>query len=227
MQDDDKRLAGEAAVAEIRDGMSVGLGSGSTMAFAIAAIGARIGEWPGATFFATSQATWRAANAAGIVIARFADLGALDLAIDGADEIDPHFRAVKGAGGAMLREKIVASAAARMVVIADASKHVAVLGKAPVPVEILPFARSFVSARVTTMGADTVLRLTAAGREYRTNQGNLVLDCHFGSIADLNALAAALQAIPGALGHGLFLTEVDASYVADGGIVTKSERSAI
>ncbi|THD35045.1 MAG: ribose-5-phosphate isomerase RpiA [Sphingomonas sp.] len=223
MQDDDKKLAAEAALAEIRDGMRVGIGTGSTMAFAIAAIGARLAEWPTATFFATSQATWRAAHAAGITIGRFADMATLDLAIDGADEVDPRLRAIKGAGGAMLREKIVASAAARMVVVADGSKRVAALGKAPVPVEILPFARSFAEARLSALGADPVLRMSP-DKAYRTNQGNLILDCHFGAIADPEKLAVDLQAIPGALGHGLFLSEVDVAYVAQDGIVTKMER---
>ena len=225
MQDDDKRLAAEAAVAEIADGMRVGLGSGSTVAFAIAAVGRRLAEWPAATFFSTSQRTTNAAREAGIPIARFADQAELDLTIDGVDEIDPHFRAIKGGGGAMLREKIVASAARRMVAIADGSKGVATLGKAPVPVEILPFARSFVAAQVAALGSDPVLRMTAAGREYRTNQGNLILDCYFGAIPDPAQLALALQAIPGALGHGLFLSEIDAVYLATDGVVTKMERS--
>ncbi|MEO5493954.1 MAG: ribose-5-phosphate isomerase RpiA [Sphingomonas sp.] len=226
MQDDDKRLAAEAAVAEIGDGMLVGLGSGSTVAFAIAAIGRRLAEWPAATFFSTSQRTTNAAREAGIPIARFADQAELDLVIDGVDEIDPQFRAIKGGGGAMLREKIVASAARRMVAIADGSKRVAGLGKAPVPVEILPFARSFVAARAKALGADPVLRVTPAGKEFRTNQGNLILDCHFGAITDPQRLALDIQAIPGALGHGLFLTEIDAAYVAIDGIVTKMERTA-
>jgi ribose 5-phosphate isomerase A len=224
MQDDDKRLAAEAAIAEVRDGMRVGLGSGSTVAFAIAAIGRRLGKWPSASFFSTSQATWRAANEAGVSIGRFADVSELDLAIDGVDEIDPRFCAIKGAGGASLREKVVASAARRMVVIADVSKRVAVLGKAPVPVEILPFARSFAQARLVALGADPVLRM-ATDRAYRTNQGNLILDCHFGAIPEPEKLAIAIQAIPGALGHGLFLTEVAAAYIADKGIVTKMERN--
>jgi len=225
MQDDDKRLAAEAALDEIAPGMRVGIGTGSTMAFAIAAIGSRLAEWPGTSFYATSQATWRAANAAGIPIARFADTAELDLAIDGADEIDPQLRAIKGAGGAMLREKVIASAARRMVVVADGSKRVASLGKAPVPVEVLPFARSFVAARLAALGARPVLRM-AAERAYRTNQGNLVFDCAFDTIPDPAMLATALDAIPGMLGHGLFLEEVDAAYVAADGIVTKIERPA-
>jgi ribose 5-phosphate isomerase A len=226
MTDDDKRLAAEAAVAEIADGMHVGLGSGSTVAFAIAAIGRRLADWPGSTFFSTSQRTTRAARDAGIPIARFADSAELELAIDGVDEIDPQFQAIKGGGGAMLREKIIASAARRMIVVADGSKRVATLGTAPLPVEILPFARSFVAARVARLGAEPVLRMTGPDKEYRTNQGNLILDCHFGAIADPEKLAVELQAIPGALGHGLFLTEIDASYVSTDGIVTKMERPA-
>jgi len=226
MQDDDKRLAAEAAVAEIADGMRVGLGSGSTVTFAIAAVGRKLADWPSTTFFSTSQRTTNAAREADIPIARFADQAELDLVIDGVDEIDPYFRAIKGGGGAMLREKILASAARRMVAIADSSKRVATLGNAPVPVEVLPFARSFVAARARALGADPVLRMTGAGKEFRTNQGNLILDCHFGLIADPEQLAAELQAIPGALGHGLFLTEIDASYIATDGIVAKMERAA-
>lgn len=226
MQDDDKRLAAEAAVTEIADGMRVGLGTGSTVAFAIAAIGHQLAQWPATTFFSTSQATTNAARAAGITIARFADVAELDLAIDGVDEIDPRFRAIKGGGGAMLREKIVGSAARRMIAIADGTKRVATLGRAPVPVEILPFARTALAARIAELGGDPVLRVTGAQREFRTNQGNLILDCHFGAIADPERLAVAIQAIPGALGHGLFLTEIDAAYVAADGIVTKMERPA-
>lgn len=224
MQDDDKRLAAEAAVAEICDGMRVGLGSGSTVAFAIAAIGRQLARWPGATFFSTSQRTTNAAHDAGIAISRFADQAELDLVIDGVDEIDPQFRAIKGGGGAMLREKILASAARRMVAISDGIKRVAKLGAAPVPVEVLPFAQSFVAAKIVALGGEPVLRMNSA-RAYRTNQGNLILDCHFGSLADPAGLAIGLQAIPGALGHGLFLTEIHAAYIAADGVVTKLERS--
>ncbi|MDB5678397.1 ribose-5-phosphate isomerase RpiA [Sphingomonas bacterium] len=224
MQDDDKKLAAETAIAEIRDGMRVGLGSGSTVAFAIAAIGRQLASWPKATFFSTSQSTTRAAREAGISIARFADQVEIDLAIDGVDEIDPQFCAIKGGGGALLREKVVASAAERMVAIADGSKQVGVLG-APVPVEVLPFAQMFVAGRVAALDGEPMLR-AAGDKEYRTNQGNLILDCHFGAIFDSEKLAFELQAIPGVLGHGLFLTEVAAAYIADKGVVTKMERNA-
>jgi ribose 5-phosphate isomerase A len=225
MIDDDKRAAAEAAVAEMRDAMRVGIGSGSTVAFAIEAIGRRrSAEWPNALFFATSQATWRAASAVAIPIARFSSVARLDLTIDGVDEIDAQFRAIKGGGGALLREKIVAEASDRMVAIADATKRVARLGRAPVPVEILPFAQSFAGARLAALGAEPVLRMTGAGKAYRTNQGNLVLDCRFVATPDPEELALALQAIPGILAHGLFLREIDALYVAERGLVTKMER---
>jgi len=224
MHDDDKRLAAEAAVAEIRDGMLVGIGTGSTVAFAIAAIARRLGEWRKAVFFATSRATGRAARDAGIPIGRFALAARLDLTIDGADEIDPALRAIKGAGGALLREKIVAEASDRMVVIADGSKRVETLGAAPLPVEVLPFARGFVAARIAALGAEPVLRMADDG-PWRSDQGNIILDSHFPGIADPERLAAALQAIPGVMGHGLFVREIDAAYVADKGKVTKMART--
>ncbi|MES2095695.1 MAG: ribose-5-phosphate isomerase RpiA [Pseudomonadota bacterium] len=228
MIDDDKRAAAEAAVSEIRDGMLVGIGSGSTVAFAIEAIGRRrAAEWPTALFFATSQATWRAASAADIPIGRFSAVARLDLTIDGVDEIDPQFRAIKGGGGALLREKIVAEASVRMVAIADSSKPVKQLGNAPVPVEILPFAQAFAEARLAALDSHPVLRMTAAGKAYRTNQGNLVLDCKFAAITNPEDLAREIEQIPGALAHGLFLREIDAAYVADAGIVTKMERQPL
>ncbi|MEO5866844.1 MAG: ribose-5-phosphate isomerase RpiA [Sphingomonas sp.] len=220
-RDEDKRAAAEAAVAEIRSGMIVGLGTGSTAAFAIAALGAKARAGLDVRAVATSLASERLARDAGIAVFDFADIAVLDLAIDGADEIDDQCRAIKGAGGAMLREKIVASAARRMIVVADGSKRVAALGAAPVPVEVLPFARTFAEMRLGALGATPILR---GGGAYRTDQGNLVFDCRFAALADPAAAAARLAAIPGAVGHGLFLDEVDAAYIASDGIVTRLER---
>lgn len=216
--DTDKRLAAEAAVAEVRDGMLVGLGTGSTAAFAIAALGRRVGEGLRIEAVATSEASRRAAVALGMVVRDFAEVAALDLAIDGADEIDARLRAIKGAGGAMLREKAVAAAARRMVVIADGSKWVDAIGRAKMPVEVLPFARAFVVVRLEALGA------IVAVRDGLTDNGNLIADCRFAAMPDPYGIAAAIAAIPGALGHGLFLEEVDAAYIADGGIVTRLER---
>lgn len=216
----DKRLAAEAAVAEIRDGMIVGLGTGSTAAFAVAALARRITDGLKVEAVATSKATAQAATAAGIAVRDFAEVPSLDLAIDGADEIDARLWAIKGAGGAMLREKAVAAAAKRFVVIADGSKRVEAIGAAKLPVEVLPFARSFVVARLEELGAAVTIR-----RDYETDNGNLVADCRFAALADPHALAGAIDAIPGALGHGLFLDEVDAAYISAAGEVTRRDRT--
>ncbi len=222
-QDDDKRLAAEAAVAEVQGGMLVGLGTGSTAKHAIDAIGARVREGLRIRAVATSVASGRQAEALGIELLDMADVAAVDLTIDGADEIDGALVAIKGAGGAMLREKVVAAASARMIVIADATKRVELLGAAPVPVEVVPFARESVAAALRALGAEPVLRLTD-GRPYLTDQSNLVLDCCFAPFPEPRALAAALQAIPGLVGHGLFLDEVDAAYISMAETVTKLER---
>jgi ribose 5-phosphate isomerase A len=206
-----KRAAAEAAVAEVEAGMLVGLGTGSTAAFAIQALARRVREGLAVRAVATSLATAEAASAAGIQVLDFADIAAVDLCIDGVDEIDPALRAIKGAGGAMLREKIVATAAIRMIAIADESKAVDRIGAHPVPVEFLPFARSFVERRLTELGATPVLRM-AGDTPYHTDQGHPVFDARFGDLADPAALAAALSACPGVLAHGLFLTEIDTVY---------------
>ena len=217
--DDDKRLAAEAAVAEVRDGMLVGLGTGTTAAYAVTALARRVAVGLKVETVATSEATAAAARAGGLVVRDFADIAALDLAIDGADEIDPRLYAIKGAGGAMLREKTVAAASRRMVVIADGSKRVAAIGAARLPVEVLPFARASVVAALARLGAAVTVR-----DGYVTDNGNLIADCRFPAMPDPRALAAEIAAIPGALGHGLFLDEVDAAYIAADGVVTRLER---
>lgn len=212
-----KRAAALAAIAEVEDGMRVGLGTGSTAAFAIAGLGERVARGLRITTVATSIATARLAQAAGLAVLDFDRLDRVDIGIDGADEIDDRLRAIKGGGGAMLREKIVAASARRMIAIVDGGKQVKRLGARPLPVEVLPFAAGFVARRIAAMGARVAPRM-ADGLPYRTDQGNGVLDCSFGPIADPEALAAALDGIPGMLGHGLFLREIDMAYVgrADG-----------
>jgi ribose 5-phosphate isomerase A len=222
-QDEDKALAARAAAAEVKDGMLFGLGTGSTAAHLIEELGRRVAAGLRIQATATSEASDRLAQKVGIPTRPFSEIATVDLTIDGADEIDPRLRAIKGAGGAMLREKLVATAAARMIVIADGTKQVEQLGKAPVPVEVLPFGQKFVAGRLKALGATPVLR-TRDGQPYRTDQNNLVIDCHFPDLADPEALAAALAAIPGMLGHGLFLDEVDAAYVASAGQVVVLER---
>ncbi|MCK8457362.1 MULTISPECIES: ribose-5-phosphate isomerase RpiA [Sphingomonas] len=218
--DDDKKAAAVAAVQEVRAGMLVGLGTGSTAAFAIQALGERVAEGLIIRAVVTSEASGKLAREVGIEILDFATVARVDLTIDGADEIDAQCFAIKGAGGAMLREKIVAASSARMVVIADGSKRVDRIGVAKLPVEVLPFAIAYVVRALTDMGAAPTIR-----DNYRTDQGNLVVDCHFATLEDPRATAAALSAIPGILGHGLFLDEVDAAYIATNGVVTRLERA--
>jgi ribose 5-phosphate isomerase A len=219
-EDQDKQAAAFAAIDEVRDGMLVGLGTGTTAAHAIRSLGERCARGLSIRAVATSDASAHLARACGITIVDFAEVSRVDLTIDGADEIDPALRAIKGAGGAMLREKIVATASDRMIVIADGSKRVDRLGaRAAVPVEILPFARSAVLA---TLGQAAVLRI-ADGTPYRTDSGNMIADCRF-EIDDPGALARRLEEIPGILGHGLFLSEVDAAYIVSDGVVTRLER---
>lgn len=225
MYEHDKRLAALAAADEIRPGMTIGLGTGSTVAELIPILAERIRGGLDVIAVATSHATATAAQAAGIAIAPFEDMARIDLAIDGVDEIDPSLRAIKGGGGALLREKIVATAARRMIAIADGSKFGAAIGSRPVPVEILPFARAFVLDAIAALGAVPTLRMSA-GQAVRSDQGNLLADCTFPSLPNSAATATALSSIPGLLGHGLFITEIDALYVAQNGEVTRHERPA-
>ncbi|WP_322963089.1 ribose-5-phosphate isomerase RpiA [Sphingomonas fuzhouensis] len=215
-RDADKRLAAAAAVEEICDNMLVGLGTGSTAAHAIAALAARRLTIDAV---ATSQASADLARSLGIRVRDFAGVARVDLAIDGADAVDADLRAVKGAGGAMLREKIVAASADRMIVIADGSKRVERLAGAKLPVEILPFAQAFVTEQLSDLFENLVER-----PDYRTDNGNIVIDGHGWSDDDPQSLADRLMAIPGIVGHGLFLSEIDAAYIADNGVVTRLER---
>jgi ribose 5-phosphate isomerase A len=195
-----KRSAAQRAVELVRPGMIVGLGTGSTARYFIDGLGRKVADGLKVLAVATSDESGRLAKAAGIAIAdRIA--GELDLAVDGADEIDPAINCIKGRGGALLREKIVAHASRRFVLVADESKLVGRLGRGPVPVEILPFLWEATSRSIESLGGRPELRL-AAGEPYRTDNGNLVLDTSFG-IVDAG-LGLALRGIPGVIEHGLF-----------------------
>ena len=195
-----KRSAAERAVELVRPGMIVGVGTGSTARYFIDGLGRKVADGLKVLAVATSDESGRLAKAAGIAIAdRIA--GELDLAVDGADEIDPAINCIKGRGGALLREKIVAHASRRFVLVADESKLVGRLGRGPVPVEILPFLWEATSRSIESLGGRPELRL-AAGEPYRTDNGNLVLDTSFG-IVDAG-LGLALRGIPGVIEHGLF-----------------------
>ncbi len=218
-----KRAAAAAAVEEVRDGMVVGLGTGSTAAYVVELLAPRVAAGLDIVAVATSRATEAAAQAAGVPLVAPDELAAIDLCIDGVDEIDPQLRAIKGGGGAMLLEKIVATLARRNIAIADGSKRVARLGGRAVPIEILPAARGLVAAEIARLGGTAELRLRN-GDPWVTDWGHHILDARFPDLRDPSALARALSAMPGALGHGLFLTEIDALYVAASGGMSRQER---
>jgi ribose 5-phosphate isomerase A len=207
--DDRKRRAAVRAADFIRDGMVVGLGTGSTVRYLLDEIAARrgAGEWQGIVGVPTSEDTERRARSLGIPIATLADHPVIDLTIDGADEVDPRLDLIKGLGGALMREKIVASASREMVVIVDESKIVDRLGtRAPLPVEVEPFAAAVLVPFFRQLGADPSLRMDAEGEAYRTDGGNLIFDCRFPTgIEDARALEAALDRRPGVLENGLFI----------------------
>lgn len=207
-----KRAAGESAAGAVEDGMVVGLGTGSTAAHAIRTVGRRVDSGFDVRGVATSFQSRELAMEVGIPLVELDEVPAVDLAIDGADQFSgPHL--VKGGGAAHAREKIVDAAADRLLVVADSSKAARRLDH-PVPVEVLPDARTTVAADVRGVGGTPTLR-TAERKDgpVVTDNGNLVLDCEFGAIPNPADLAADLAAIPGVVEHGLFVGMADEIHV--------------
>jgi len=204
-----KRRAAEASLRFVKTGMVLGLGTGSTARHVLEGVARMVAGGADLKGVPTSLATAEAARLLGIPLTSLEEHPRIDLAIDGADEVDPKLDLIKGLGGALFREKIVAAAAKRFVVVVDASKLVSRLGTtAPVPVEVHPFGWKTVAARLESHGARVELR-RRDGESYRTDNGNHVLDAHFGPIRSPAKLAATLDAIPGVVGHGLFLDLAD------------------
>ena len=201
----EKQLAARAAVELIAPGQVVGLGSGSTAAYAVRFLAERVRQGLKVMGIPTSQKTQELAEQLGIPLSTLDRHNAIDIDIDGADEIDPQLNLIKGGGGALLREKIVASVSRRFVVIADWPKRVEHLGKFPLPIEVIPFAQSLIKTQIAALGAQVALRTDAHGNPYVTDEGHHILDCTFGRIANPAQLAAKLQAMPGVVEHGLFI----------------------
>ena len=204
---DAKEIAGRRAAAEAQPGMLLGLGKGSTVHWTLQALGERAARGERVRGVPTSLDTERKARQLGIEILRLDEVVALDLAIDGADEIDARFRMIKGGGGALLREKVVASLARRVVIVVGANKVVERLGTTfALPIEVVPFALAPVARRLALLGCDPKLRLGKDGLEYRTDNGNAILDCAFAhGIVDPERLERDIDAIPGVVESGLFL----------------------
>ena len=204
-----KQAAAERALELVKPGTIIGLGTGSTARYFIDGLARKVRSGLRVEAVATSAESRAQAEAGGIPLTDRVD-GSLDLAVDGADEIDPAVNCVKGRGGALLREKIVAHASRRFVLIADETKLVGRLGRGPVPVEILPFLWEATSRSIESLGGRPELRMTSGGL-FKTDNGNLVLDTTFGAVDA--ALGAALHAIPGVIEHGLFFGMARAAIV--------------
>ena len=207
-REQNKRVAGEAAAAWVESGTTVGLGTGSTAIWAIRKLGALIksGDVRDVVAVPTSRASADAARELGIPLTTLAEVAHIDLTIDGAYEVDPDLNLVKGGGGALLHEKIVAQATRREVIVVDSAKPSPRLGTRHVlPIEIVPFAAAAETDFLSSLGAQVVLRVGADGRPFVTDEANHILDCDFGPIPDLGELDARLHTRAGIVEHGLFL----------------------
>lgn len=230
MPSDLKDRAAAAALAHVRPGMRLGLGTGSTAACFVDRLGAAVAGGLDIVGVPTSERTRLQAEALGIPLTTLDDCPELDLTVDGADEIGPGLALIKGGGGALLREKIVAAASRAMVVIADASKAVDMLGAFPLPIEVNAFGleatRRAILAAATRLdlAPALALRLNADGSRYVTDGGHLILDASFRRIPRPEALATALSAIPGVVEHGLFIGIATQAIVAGPDGVTTLHR---
>src|ERR1700722_8111742 len=186
--DNEKETAARASLRFVPDGSIVGLGTGSTAAHAVRLLGEKVRAGLKIRAIPTSSGTKTLALAAGIPLTTLDEFQQLEVTIDGADEFDPQLNLIKGGGGALLREKIIASASRQLVIITDSSKQVAALGKFPLPVEVIPFAEALVATKIAALGANVQRRQSADGKPFISDEGHHILDCHFGQIADPSAL---------------------------------------
>ncbi|MFE5317844.1 ribose-5-phosphate isomerase RpiA [Paenibacillus sp. NPDC056579] len=198
-----KKLASDKAIEYVTDGMIVGLGTGSTAYWAIEALAKRVREGLNIRAVASSNHSEQLAKQGGIPLVPFSDIQLIDVTIDGADEVDSQLNLIKGGGGALLREKILAANSKTFIVIVDESKKVEHLGHFPLPVEIVPFAESLTIRQIQQLDCTTTIR-TVEGKPFVTDNGNLIVDCEFGKILDPIELHKRLNLIPGVVENGLF-----------------------
>ena len=209
--DELKRQAAARALEHVRDGMKLGLGTGSTAKHFVELLGEKVRAGLKVIGVPTSEATRADAVRCGITLTTLDDIDRLDLTVDGADEVDPALNLIKGGGGALLREKIVAAASDRMIVIADETKWVEALGRFPLPVEVIPFGLKATERAIGNAFAESgnsgqmVLRKGKDGHVFVTDGGHWIVDAHLGRITDAPRLAGLLTAIPGVVEHGLFI----------------------
>lgn len=208
-----KVAVGEKAAEFVKDGMVIGLGSGSTFYWTLKKLGEMVEGGLKIKGIPSSKRTEGWAKEMNVPLTDFSEVETLDLAIDGADEIDPNFQLTKGGGGSLVREKIVDMNAKKLIIIADESKLVPELGKFPLPVEVLPFGWEVTARRIAELGAKPVLR-ERDGSVFVSNNGNYILDCDFGSIPDPEGLHQQLKALVGVVETGLFINMVDTVIVS-------------
>ena len=223
--DQEKKAAARASLDFVRDGDIVGLGSGSTAEYAVRFLGERVQAGLKIRGIPTSQRTRELAESVGIPLTTLEEFPEIDVTIDGADEIDPELQLIKGGGGALLREKIVASASKKMVVIADSTKRVQILGKFPLSVEVIALAEPLLSKKIAALGSSVKLRQYAYGNPFVTDEGHHILDCQFGEILDPRALARQLDSIPGVVEHGLFVDMATVALIGKGDDVVEFRRN--
>ncbi|MDT5270686.1 MAG: ribose 5-phosphate isomerase [Acidobacteriota bacterium] len=213
---DAKQRVGFRAAEFVEDGMRVGLGTGTTAYWLVERLGERVREGLRVRCVPTSRRTEEQARGLGIPLVTLGEVGELDIAIDGADEIGPGLALIKGGGGALLREKLVASAARRFVVIADKSKRVEVLGRFPLPVEVVQFGWEVTARRVALVaGVEPLLRRDTNGEPFITDNGNFILDCRCGAIPDPMQMERELKSLAGVVESGLFVGMADTAVLAD------------
>lgn len=222
--DKEKEAAARASVRFVHDGDVVGLGTGSTAAYVVRFLGERVQAGLKIVGIPTSLRTRELAASLGIPLTTLDECQQIDVAIDGADEFDPNLQLTKGGGGALLREKIIASASRQFVVIADSSKQVPVLGAFPLPVEVIPFAEALVAKKIAALGAKVSVRQSPEGKPFVTDEGHHILDCRFGQIPDPPALARKLSDAPGVVEHGLFIDMADVVLMGEGDAVIELRR---
>ena len=219
----EKQRAAEAAVEYVKDGMIVGLGTGSTTEFAVKKLGERVRDGLAIRGIPTSDVTKVKAEEEGVPLIDFSETMYIDLTIDGADEIDINLNMIKGGGAALLREKIVASASKEEIIIVSHEKFVKQLGSFPLPVEVIPFGWQVIFNQLETLGGSPDLRLKQ-GQPLRTDQGNYIIDCRFRQIIDAAQLEQRLNMIPGVVENGLFTGLCTRMIMAEGEKIVVKER---
>jgi len=222
--DQEKEAAARASLRYVENGQVVGLGTGSTAAYFIKLLGEKVRDGLRVRGIPTSVRSRELAMSLGIPLTTLDECQEIAVTVDGADEVDPQLRLIKGGGGALLREKIVASATKQLVIVADASKQVERLGKFPLPVEVIRFAQALVARRIEGLGAEVQLRTGTDGKPFVTDENNHILDCRFGEIHDADGLARRLSDMPGVVEHGLFIGMASVVLFARGNEIVEVKR---